>query len=67
MRKIFFVVSAVAVVGLSGCLDTDLECGLAGAALGAVVADSSGGNVLTGALVGGAVGVAANDVSTLCR
>ena len=54
------------VLALSGCLTTDTERGLAGAAGGAVIADATGGSVLTGALVGGAAGVFCDDVG-VCK
>jgi hypothetical protein len=54
--------AAIAAFALSGCLDTDAERGLAGAAGGAVVADAFGGNALTGAVVGGAAGVFCDDL-----
>lgn len=53
-------------VSLSGCLDTDAERGLAGAAGGAVIADVTGGNALTGAVIGGAAGVFCDDLG-VCR
>lgn len=53
-------------VALSGCLDTDTERGLAGAAGGAVIADVTGGNALTGAVVGGAAGVFCDDLG-VCK
>lgn len=58
-------VGLIVVTLLSGCLDNDLERGAAGAAAGAVVADVTGGNVLTGALIGGAGGVLCDDIN-LC-
>ncbi|MBN8631906.1 MAG: hypothetical protein J0L76_13745 [Rhodobacterales bacterium] len=51
---------------LSGCLDTDTERGLAGAAGGAVIADVTGGNAVTGAVVGGAAGVFCDDLG-VCK
>ncbi|MFV2051947.1 hypothetical protein [Aliiroseovarius sp. YM-037] len=61
------IVLAVAlIVPLAGCLDTDAERGLAGAAGGAVIADATGGSALTGALIGGAGGVFCDDVG-VCR
>jgi len=51
---------------LSGCLDNDLERGVAGAAVGVVVADATGGNVVTGAVIGGAAGVLCDDIN-LCN
>jgi hypothetical protein len=67
-RTTTWAILGVAVLGLSACLDNDLECGLAGAATGAVIANSTGGNVTTGALIGGTAGVLANDVNpNLCN
>ncbi len=54
------------VLALSACLQTDTERGLAGAAGGAVIADATGGNALTGAIIGGAAGVFCDDVG-VCR
>lgn len=51
---------------LSGCLNTDTERGLAGAAGGAVIADVTGGNAVTGAVIGGAAGVFCDDLG-VCR
>ncbi|AZL60096.1 hypothetical protein EI545_15415 [Tabrizicola piscis] len=53
-------------LALSGCLNTDTERGLAGAAGGAVIADATGGSALTGALIGGAAGVFCDDAG-ICR
>ena len=53
-------------LALSGCLDTDTERGLAGAAGGAVIADVTGGSALTGAVVGGAAGVFCDDLG-VCK
>jgi len=61
----FLAVAAIA--SLSACLDNDLERGLAGAAVGAVVADATGGDVLTGAAVGGAAGALCDEVARICR
>ncbi|PPB80313.1 hypothetical protein LV82_02188 [Albidovulum inexpectatum] len=66
MRIRLLVLSLGAAFALSGCLQTDTERGLAGAAGGAVVADALGGNALTGALVGGAAGVFCDDAG-ICR
>lgn len=52
--------------GLSGCLTTDTERGLAGAAGGAVIADATGGSALTGAVIGGAAGVFCDDLG-VCK
>jgi osmotically inducible lipoprotein OsmB len=53
-------------VALSGCLATDTERGLAGAAGGAVLADVTGGSAVTGAVIGGAAGVFCDDLG-VCR
>ncbi|QHQ33999.1 hypothetical protein [Algicella marina] len=47
---------------LAACGDTDLERGATGAAAGAVTAEVFGGNVVTGAVLGGAAGVISDDV-----
>jgi osmotically inducible lipoprotein OsmB len=60
------VLFLTAFLGLSACLDTDAERGLAGAAGGAVLADVTGGNVLGGAVIGGAAGVFCDDLG-VCR
>ena len=62
MRKLNWILAAVAISGLTACLDTDLERGLAGAAAGALAADALGGNALTGALIGGTAGVTCDDL-----
>jgi hypothetical protein len=51
-----WILATLAVAGLSACLDTDAERGLAGAVGGAVVADALGADPVTGAVVGGAAG-----------
>jgi len=55
-----------AALALPGCLTTDTERGLAGAAGGAVIADVTGGNAVTGAVIGGAAGVFCDDLG-VCR
>jgi osmotically inducible lipoprotein OsmB len=54
--------SAIA-FGLSGCLGSDTERALAGAAGGAVIADVAGGSALTGAAIGGAAGYFCRDLN----
>jgi osmotically inducible lipoprotein OsmB len=53
----------LATLALAGCLDTNAERGLAGAAGGAVVSDALGGNAVTGAVVGGAAGYFCRDLN----
>lgn len=67
MQKFRLLLAATAVVSLSACLDNDLERGLAGAAAGAVIADTTGGSALTGAIVGGAAGALCDEVTRICR
>lgn len=43
---------------LAGCMQDPGTRGLAGAVLGAAVADSTGGNLANGALIGGLAGAA---------
>jgi len=66
MRKLTLLLSLTAVMGLSACLDNDLERAGAGAVAGAVVADAVGGNVAAGAVVGAGAGVICDDVG-VCR
>ncbi|MBT8412227.1 MAG: hypothetical protein KJP02_10585 [Octadecabacter sp.] len=67
MLHLRLILAAAAVASLSACLDNDLERGLAGAAAGAVIADATGGNVVTGAVVGGAAGALCDEVTNICR
>ncbi|MCB2094981.1 MAG: hypothetical protein H6901_06365 [Rhodobacteraceae bacterium] len=66
MRFTKYILGLAIIAALSGCLENDAERGLAGAAGGAVIADVTGGNAVTGALIGGAAGVFCDDVN-LCR
>jgi osmotically inducible lipoprotein OsmB len=61
--RIAYVLLPVLALALGGCLDTNAERGLAGAAGGAVVSDALGGNALTGAVVGGAAGYFCRDLN----
>jgi hypothetical protein len=68
MHKKTIVLAFAATLGLAACGDTDLERGVSGAAIGAVGAELTGGNALTGAAVGGAAGVLCDDLTPeLCR
>lgn len=60
--KSFLLLSAFS-LGLSGCLASDAERGLAGAAGGAVIGGATGGSPLTGAVVGGAAGYFCRDLN----
>lgn len=66
MKTVKLLSLLVCAVALSGCLATDTERGLAGAAGGAVIADVTGGNAVTGAVIGGAAGVFCDDLG-VCK
>ena len=66
MKTVMTVGLLTCAFALSGCLNTDTERGLAGAAGGAVIADATGGSALTGAVIGGAAGVFCDDLG-VCR
>jgi hypothetical protein len=57
MRK-SLIVFAILSTTLSGCMQDPASRGMAGAAAGALVADATKSDVLTGALIGGLAGVA---------
>ena len=64
--KIIFAI--IACLGLSACMDNDLERAAVGAGVGAAGAAATGGNVVTGAAVGGAAGALCDDILPgLCR
>jgi osmotically inducible lipoprotein OsmB len=60
--KSILLISALS-LSLSGCLASDTERGLAGAAGGAVVGEVTGGNPVTGAVIGGAAGYFCRDLN----
>lgn len=66
MQKSSIILAAVAVLGLAGCLDTDLERGLAGAGAGVVAAEAMGTDPAGTALAGAAAGVLCDDAG-VCR
>ncbi|WP_108384409.1 hypothetical protein [Yoonia sediminilitoris] len=66
MQKKSIIIAAVAVFGLAGCLDTDLERGVAGAGAGVVAANVLGTDPAGTALAGAAVGVLCDDAG-VCR
>ncbi|NBT32055.1 MAG: hypothetical protein EBT13_09190 [Rhodobacteraceae bacterium] len=66
MFKKSWIFAAAAVLSLSACLENDLQRGLVGAAAGAVVADATGVDPVTGALIGGAVGATCDQYTTTC-
>ncbi len=58
-----FLLLATLVAALSGCLSSDTERGLAGAAGGAVIGSATGGSPVTGAAIGGAAGYFCRDLN----
>ncbi|WP_298359228.1 hypothetical protein [uncultured Litoreibacter sp.] len=62
MRKSIITVGLVAIIGTVAACDNDAERGLVGAAGGAVVSKAVGGDLLTGAVIGGVGGVFCDDV-----
>ena len=59
--RLFTAVALVASV--AGCMQTDGQRALAGAAAGAVIADATDNNVLTGAAIGGPAGATCDDLN----
>ncbi|MFN4202015.1 MAG: hypothetical protein ACK4GM_03060 [Tabrizicola sp.] len=57
MRK-SLIVFALLSTSLAGCMQDPASRGMAGAAAGALVADATENDVLTGAVIGGLAGVA---------
>lgn len=58
MRIKTLLLAAVAVSSLAGCLQDPATRGLAGAAAGAILADATDNNAITGAVIGGLAGAA---------
>lgn len=62
--RISRVMLAVALTGsLAGCLQTDGERAVAGAAAGALIADATDNNVIAGAAIGGLAGTFCDDLN----
>ena len=66
MQKIMAVFGVTAVLALAGFGDTDIERGLTGAAVGAGASLVVDGDILTGAVIGGAAGVLCDDLTNAC-
>ena len=66
MRRVFISLGLIAVMGTVAACDNDAERGMVGAAAGGAVADATGGNVLSGAILGGIAGVFCDDAG-VCR
>lgn len=64
MHKSFkFAAVAAISVTLAACQGTDIERGTIGAVGGALAAEATGGDPVLGALAGGAIGVACDDIN----
>ena len=63
MRKLKFLLAAAAITSLAGCLQTDGERALAGAAAGALIADATDENIVAGAALGGLAGTYCDDLN----
>ncbi|WP_372602718.1 hypothetical protein [Actibacterium sp.] len=61
MRKLTLIAAPALFLALAGCLESDGERALAGALGGALIADATGGNVITGAAIGAAGGALCDD------
>jgi hypothetical protein len=58
MRTPNLLLAALAALSLAGCMATPTERALGGAVAGAVVADVTDNNAVTGAVIGGLAGAA---------
>lgn len=67
MLKTKIVLAFVAAIGLSGCMATPQERGLAGAVVGAAIADATDQNIVAGAALGGLAGAATCGVPGMPR
>ena len=61
MRRALTTFGLVSVMALVAACESDAERGVAGAAGGALISRAVGGDVLTGAIIGGAAGVFCDD------
>lgn len=59
----YLLIFSFVALSLSGCLASDAERGLVGAAGGAVIGGATGGSPVTGAVVGGAAGYFCRDLN----
>lgn len=66
MQKKSIILAAVAMLGLAGCLESDLERGVAGAGAGYVASEVLGTDRTASMLAGAAAGVFCDDAG-VCR
>lgn len=68
LRTYKVVIAMAAMIALGGCMQNDAQRGVVGAAAGGALAGVAGGDVVTGALIGGAAGVVCRDMNVSgCR
>ncbi|MFN3844599.1 MAG: hypothetical protein ACK4RZ_02095 [Paracoccaceae bacterium] len=60
-----FLLAAILATSLAGCMATPQERGLAGAVVGAAIADATDSNMVAGAALGGLAGAASCGVPGL--
>jgi hypothetical protein len=63
MRSTSLLLALVGAAALSGCMQTDGQRALGGAAAGAIIADATDNNAITGAALGAAAGALYCDVA----
>lgn len=63
MRNTTLVLAVLGATALSGCMQTDGQRALTGAAAGAIIADATDNNAITGAALGAAAGALYCDVA----
>lgn len=63
MRKSPFILALFAASALAGCMQTDGERAMAGAAAGALIADATDENMLAGAALGALAGTYCDDLN----
>jgi hypothetical protein len=66
MRNTKFILAAIGLSALAGCMETDGQRALAGGAAGAIIADATDNNAVTGAALGAAAGALCDDAG-ICR
>ncbi|MGD9918547.1 MAG: hypothetical protein AB7U46_11035 [Paenirhodobacter sp.] len=66
MRKTPIILALLAASALAGCMETDGQRALVGAAAGAAIADATDNNVMAGAAIGAAGGALCDDAG-VCR
>ncbi|MBC7137739.1 MAG: hypothetical protein H5U17_03155 [Defluviimonas sp.] len=66
MRNTKFILAAIGLSALAGCMETDSQRALAGAAAGAVIADATDNNAVAGAALGAGAGALCDDAG-ICR